>query len=43
GIVLAQAPDRECCILADLDFVAQDAVRAGLPCLEHRRKVAYKL
>lgn len=43
GIVLAQAPDRECCIVADLDFEAQDRVRAGLPCLEHRREAAYSL
>lgn len=43
GVVLAQAPDTECCIVADLDFAAQDRIRAGLPCLEHRREEAYAL
>lgn len=43
GVVLAQAPDTECCIVANLDFAAQDRVRAGLPCLEHRRESAYAL
>jgi predicted amidohydrolase len=43
GVVLAQAPDTECCIVASLDFAAQDRVRAGLPCLQHRRESAYVL
>ena len=37
GIVLAQAPDRESCIVADLDFAAQDKIRARLPCGQHHR------
>jgi predicted amidohydrolase len=42
GVVLAQAPDRETFILADLDFAAQDAIRRQLPCLRHRRPEAYQ-
>jgi predicted amidohydrolase len=41
GVVLAQAPDQETYILADLDFTAQDAIRRQLPCLRHRRPDAY--
>jgi predicted amidohydrolase len=41
GVVLAQAPDRETFILADLDFAVQDQVRAQLPCLNHRRPDVY--
>jgi predicted amidohydrolase len=41
GVVLAQAPDRETYIVADLDFAAQDALRAQLPCLSHRRPDLY--
>ena len=37
GDVLAQAPEGEGFALANLDFAAQDRVRAGLPCLTHRR------
>lgn len=37
GIVLAQAPDRDCWIAADLDLDAQARVRATLPSGEHRR------
>jgi predicted amidohydrolase len=41
GIVLAQAPDRPGVIIADLDFSAQDTVRAQLPCLTNRRPDVY--
>jgi predicted amidohydrolase len=41
GLILAQAPDRETYILADLDWQAQDAVRRQLPCVEHRRPDVY--
>jgi|SRR5579884_25382 len=41
GVVLAQAPDRECYIVANLDFAEQDRVRAQLPSLANRRPEAY--
>ena len=41
GVVLAQAPDSETHIVADLDTAAQAAVRRRLPVLEHRRPGAY--
>jgi deaminated glutathione amidase len=37
GTVLAEAPDRECVIVAELDLAFQDKVRRELPCLGHRR------
>jgi predicted amidohydrolase len=37
GTVIAEAPDRECVIVAELDPTTQDRVRRELPCLEHRR------
>jgi predicted amidohydrolase len=37
GVVLAQAPDEECVIVADLDFALLADVRKRLPALEHRR------
>jgi predicted amidohydrolase len=37
GVVLAQAPDAEAVVVADLDYARQDEVRAKLPALEHRR------
>jgi predicted amidohydrolase len=37
GLVLARAPDRPCAIVADCDLAAQDALRASLPVLSHRR------
>ena len=37
GVVLAQAPDRECWIAADLDLDAQRGVRSTLPSGDHRR------
>ena len=41
GVVLAQAPDSETHIVADLDIAAQAAVRRRLPVLGHRRPGAY--
>ena len=41
GQVLAQAPDEECFVAADLDFTAQDRIRDQLPSLAHRRPEAY--
>jgi deaminated glutathione amidase len=41
GVVLAQAPDRETFIVADLDLEGQARVRASLPALEHRRPEVY--
>ena len=43
GVVLACAPDRNCVITADLDFAAQDKVRAELPALANRRPDVYDL
>jgi predicted amidohydrolase len=42
GVVLAQAPDEECFVSADLDFRRQDDVRERLPSLRHRRPEAYR-
>jgi predicted amidohydrolase len=42
GIVLAQAPDEECFVSADLDFRKQDEVRDRLPSLRNRRPEAYR-
>jgi predicted amidohydrolase len=42
GVVLAQAPDGEGYVVADLDFAAQDAVRTQLPCLANRRPDVYR-
>ena len=41
GVVLAQASDRPCAIVAELDFEAQDRVRTTLPSLANRRPEAY--
>jgi predicted amidohydrolase len=41
GVVLAQAPDEESFIVADLDLELQDRVRATLPSLANRRPRAY--
>jgi len=41
GTVLATAPDAEGYALAELDFARQDAIRARLPALAHRRTSAY--
>jgi predicted amidohydrolase len=42
GVVLASAPIGEGFIAADLDFEAQDAVRASLPSLANRQPQAYQ-
>jgi predicted amidohydrolase len=42
GVVLAQAPDEECFIAAELDLELQDRVRATLPSLANRRPAAYR-
>jgi deaminated glutathione amidase len=42
GVVLAQAPDQECFIVADLDFAEQDRMRTQLPSLANRRPEAYR-
>jgi predicted amidohydrolase len=41
GVVLVTAPDEECFAAADLDFAAQERVRASLPSLANRRPRAY--
>lgn len=41
GVVLAQAPDRECYIVADIDFAEQDRIRAQLPSLANRQPEVY--
>jgi len=41
GVVLACAPDEECCVSADLDLAAQDRIRETLPSLANRRPRAY--
>jgi predicted amidohydrolase len=42
GVVLAQAPDSEGHILAELDFERQRDIRARLPSLANRRPAAYR-
>ena len=42
GVVLAQAPDGEGFIAADLDLARQDEIRASLPSLANRRPEAYR-
>jgi predicted amidohydrolase len=41
GTVLAQSPDGDGVIVADLDFAAQADIRERLPALRHRRPDAY--
>ncbi len=41
GVVLAQAPDTECFVAAELDFAIQDEMRTSLPSLSNRRPEAY--
>ncbi|MCA9988568.1 MAG: carbon-nitrogen hydrolase family protein [Anaerolineales bacterium] len=41
GTVLARAPERECVIVADIDYAAQAKVREQLPSLQHRRPDVY--
>ncbi|CAN5502043.1 carbon-nitrogen hydrolase family protein [soil metagenome] len=42
GVVLAQAPDTECFITAELDLRVQDEMRNSLPALRNRRPDAYR-
>jgi predicted amidohydrolase len=42
GVVLAQAPDGEGHIVAELDLEAQREIRARLPSLANRRPEAYR-
>jgi len=42
GVVLAQAPDRECHVLAELDLERQQQIRSELPSLANRRPAAYR-
>ena len=41
GVVLAQAPDSECVVIADLDLTRQADIRRRLPSLANRRPDAY--
>jgi deaminated glutathione amidase len=42
GVVLAQAPDEECFVAANLDLEFQDHVRSTLPSLANRRPASYE-
>jgi predicted amidohydrolase len=42
GLVLAQAPDKETFVLAELDLERQDEIRRSLPSLANRRPEAYR-
>jgi deaminated glutathione amidase len=42
GVVLAEAPDSECFVSAELDFSAQDRIRESLPSLRNRRGGTYR-
>ena len=42
GTVLAQAPDEECFVVADIDLEAQRDIREKLPSLANRRPRAYR-
>jgi predicted amidohydrolase len=42
GVVLAQAPDTECYVSADLDLSIQEEMRQSLPSLRNRRAGAYR-
>jgi predicted amidohydrolase len=42
GVVLAQAPDKETYVLAELDLPRQDEIRRSLPSLANRRPEAYR-
>jgi predicted amidohydrolase len=43
GIVLAQAPDEETVVVAELDRTRLDAIRAKLPSLASRKPDAYRV
>jgi predicted amidohydrolase len=42
GVVLAQAPDTECYVSADLDLSIQEEMRESVPSLRNRRAGAYR-
>jgi deaminated glutathione amidase len=42
GIVLAQAPDAECAVVADLDLDRLERIRAKVPSLANRQTAAYR-
>jgi predicted amidohydrolase len=42
GLVLAQAPDKETVIVADLDFERLESIRTKLPSLANRQAGAYR-
>jgi predicted amidohydrolase len=42
GVVVAQAPDTECFVAADLDFTIQEEMRGSLPSLRNRRPETYR-
>jgi predicted amidohydrolase len=42
GVVLAQAPDDQGFVAADLDFASQDRIRERLPSLRNRKPAAYQ-
>lgn len=42
GLILAQAPDRECHVVAELDLERQLQIRSELPSLANRRPGAYR-
>jgi predicted amidohydrolase len=42
GVVLAQAPDEECFVAAELDLALQDRIRTTLPALANRRPETYR-
>jgi predicted amidohydrolase len=39
GVILAEAPDRPCLVVAECDLDHQDRLRAALPCLGHRKLI----
>ncbi len=42
GVVLAQSPDREGHVLAELDLASQSSIRRSFPALAHRRPDVYE-
>jgi predicted amidohydrolase len=42
GVVLAQAPDTETYVLAELDLERQAEIRRTMPSLANRRPTAYR-
>ncbi|MEM7125196.1 MAG: carbon-nitrogen hydrolase family protein [Chloroflexota bacterium] len=42
GTVLARAPERECVVVADIDYTSQELTRQNLPALKHRRPDIYE-